>query len=326
MFSGEKHNDIGHANWQSDHCLSFTRISLFQFADLDGFSDHSYSSALNHVIASFKQMRVVWFCLISNMFCNTADTAPNRVNHLIRMFLSCCKDFSEHSKEADCEPFFATQSNIFSLLNCPDIIKKHGSLGGIWEGEDEAFVRDVKSEISTMRYQTSHLLSVLVRLLKTKTLKYLNQNNPLDKCTAYARTNNVRIYSKRTSHAEVFTILDKEVFVSGVVNDMGNLLICVEVNAGKGIKLIPLIFNDTNGRWCLNLWYAEVAIGPVCRVVQDRAELKELCKDYFLMLRHNQESSLWTVICRSWCVRTHTGILELPTPHKSILTIEECLQ
>ena len=157
-------------------------------------------------------------------------------------------------------------------------------------------------------------------------MKYLNQNNPLDECTAYARTNNVRIYSKRTSHAEVFTILDKEVFVSGVVNDMGNLLICVEVNAGKGIKLIPLIFNDNNGRWCLNLWYAEVAIGPVCRVVQDRAELKELCIDYFLMLRHNQESSLWTVICRSWCVRTERGILELPSPHKSILTIEECLQ
>lgn len=326
LFSGEKNNDIGHANWQSDHCLSFTRISLFQFADLDGFSDLVYSSALNRVIASFKRMRVVWFCLISNMFCNTAVTAQNRVYHLIRMFLSCCKDFSEHSKEADCEPFFATQSNIFSLLNCPDIIKKYGSLGGIWEGEDEAFVRDVKSEISTMRYQTSHLLSVLVRLLKTKTLKYLNQNNPLYKYTAYARTNNVRIYSKRTSHAEVLTILEKEIFVSGIVDDMENLLICVEVNAGKGIKLIPLIFNDNNGRWCLNLWYAEVAIGPVCRVVQDRAELKDLCKDYFLMLRHNQESSLWTVICRSWCVRTERGILELPTPHKSILTIEECLQ
>ena len=58
----------------------------------------------------------------------------------------------------------------------------------------------------------------------TKTLKYLNQNNPLDKYTAYARTNNVR---------KEFTILDKEVFVSGVVNDMGNLLICVDENVGK---------------------------------------------------------------------------------------------
>ena len=74
------------------------------------------------------------------------------------------------------------------------------------------------------------------------------------------------------------------------------------------------------------MWYAEVAIGPVCRVVQDRAELKEACKDYFLMLRHNEKGSLWTVICRSWCVRTERGILELPTPHKRILTIEECLQ
>jgi len=55
----------------------------------------------------------------------------------------------------------------------------------------------------------------------------------------------------------------------------------MEENAGKGIKLIPLIFNDSIGRWCLNLWYAEVGIGPVCSVIQDRAELKEVCELFF---------------------------------------------
>ena len=29
-------NEIGNASWHSDHCLAFTRILLFQFADLDG--------------------------------------------------------------------------------------------------------------------------------------------------------------------------------------------------------------------------------------------------------------------------------------------------
>jgi len=137
-------------------------------------------------------------------------------NYFPEMFLSCCKDFAESSNEAGCQPFFATQSNILSLLNCPGIIKKYGSLGGIWEGEDEAFVRCVKSEISTMRYQISHLLSVLVRLLKTKSLNYLDQNNSLNKCKEYSRTNDVRIYSKRTCHVEALTILEQEVFVSGI--------------------------------------------------------------------------------------------------------------
>ncbi len=59
LFSGEANNDIGPANWQSDHCLAFTRIFLFQFADLDGMSGLIYPSQLNRVIASFKRMRVV---------------------------------------------------------------------------------------------------------------------------------------------------------------------------------------------------------------------------------------------------------------------------
>jgi hypothetical protein len=58
-FSGEKQNDIGHASWQSDHCLAFTRISLFQFADIDGMFGAMCPTQLNRVIASFKQMRVV---------------------------------------------------------------------------------------------------------------------------------------------------------------------------------------------------------------------------------------------------------------------------
>jgi hypothetical protein len=149
------------ASWQSNHCHAFTRISLFQLTDLEGMSGFLYPSELNHVIASFKHMQVVWFCLVSNMFCHTGVISSNRVEHLIWMFLFCCKDFAEHSKETGCDSFFATQSNIFSLLNCPAIIKWYGLLGGVWEGEDEAYVRCVKSEISTMRYQTSHLLSVL---------------------------------------------------------------------------------------------------------------------------------------------------------------------
>ena len=131
LFPGENQNDIGHASRQSNHCLTFTRISLFQLADLDGMSGFLYPRLLSCVIASFKCMQVVWFCLVSNMFCHTGVISGNRVDHLILMFLSCYKDFPEHSKEACCDPFFATQSNTFGLLNFPAIIKKYESLEGI---------------------------------------------------------------------------------------------------------------------------------------------------------------------------------------------------
>ncbi len=325
LFSGEANNDIGPANWQSDHCLAFTRISLFQFADLDGMSGLIYPSQLNRVIASFKRMRVVWFCLVSNMFCDLDYISIDLIEHLIRMFLSCCKDFSEHSSDDRLDPFFASQSNMFSLLNCPAIIKRYGSLSGIWEGEDEAFIRSVKSEISTMRYQTTHLQCLLVRLLQTKTLNFLNRNNPLNKNTIYSRTNNVTVYAKGRSCEEPSMILENEVFVSGVVNYCGVTLICFEERAGQGIKLFPVLFDDQNGKWCLNLWYANARLGSDFQIVRDRSELKKISQDYFLMLRHNKENSLWTVICRSWRVRDHLGFLNLPTPDSRILTIEACL-
>ncbi len=104
-------------------------------------------------------------------------------------------------------------------------------------------------------------------------------------------------------------ILDKEVFVSGLVDESGDLFICFEETVGKGIKLYPVIFNDNDGKWCLNLWYAKPSLGHNHLFVSDRAKLKDYCRDYFLMLRHNGDSSLWTVICRSWRVRTELGLL-----------------
>ena len=51
-----------------------------------------------------------------------------------------------------------------------------------------------------------------------------------------------------------------------------NFVICFEESVGKGIKMIPVVLNDSNGKWCLNLWYAEAAMQDDYIVVQDHAE------------------------------------------------------
>ena len=63
---------------------------------------------------------------------------------------------------------------------------------------------------------------------ETKTLNYLNGGNPIDKCKVYSRTNNVKVYCKRQSCKELTMILDQEVFVSGLVDDRGDLFICFQ--------------------------------------------------------------------------------------------------
>ena len=57
-------------------------------------------------------------------------------------------------------------------------------------------------------------------------------------------------------------VLEQEVFFSGFENHTGDLVICVQESVGEGIKLIPIHFIDSNGKWCLNLLYAEVSMQP----------------------------------------------------------------
>jgi hypothetical protein len=120
-------------------------------------------------------------------------------------------------------------------------------------------------------------------------------------------------------------ILEQGVFVSGSINYCGDTFICFEERVGQGIKLFPVVFDDLNGKWCLNLWYANAQLGSDFQFVCDHAELKDFSQDYFLMLCHSRENSLWTVICRSWRIRDNIGDLSLPLPQRGILTIEACL-
>ncbi len=124
LFFGEKQNDTGHASWQFNHCLTFTRILLFQL----GFGWYVwflvpktflYPRQLSHVIASLKHMWVVWFCLVLNMFCHTGVISANRVNHLIWMCMSCCNNFAEHSKEACCDTFLLHNQISSAFLTVP---------------------------------------------------------------------------------------------------------------------------------------------------------------------------------------------------------------
>jgi hypothetical protein len=54
-------------------------------------------------------------------------------------------------------------------------------------------------------------------------------------------------------------ILEQNVFVSGLRDERDDLLICLEESFDKGIKLLPVLFNDNHGKWTLKLWCAKAA-------------------------------------------------------------------
>ena len=88
-FSGKDPQALGTSNWQSDHYLAYTRLSLFHFGGLDG--EISIPEGKKALFDASKRVRVVWFCLMSSIFAdNCADSS--RVDDLVKLFLQSCRE------------------------------------------------------------------------------------------------------------------------------------------------------------------------------------------------------------------------------------------
>jgi hypothetical protein len=94
-FSGKDTKTLGTANWQSDHYKSFTRLSLFHLGLLDPVDGRlEMPEEMNRVLTSFKRVRVIWFCLVSSIYADE-KVSSNRLDNLVKLFLSACKDLWE---------------------------------------------------------------------------------------------------------------------------------------------------------------------------------------------------------------------------------------
>ena len=76
---------LGTANWQSYHFLGFTRISLYHISLLGG--GNSPPEGNEKILSSFRRVRALWFCLISNIL--TEKKIPGcKIDTLVKLLLS----------------------------------------------------------------------------------------------------------------------------------------------------------------------------------------------------------------------------------------------
>jgi len=210
-----------------------------------------------------------------------------------------------------------------SLLNIAEMKKYFGpSLREYWEGIHESFIQNIKRELDNMRHTEEFLGTVLRKVLCTMVLEWLNEDNPYNQKTEYARTDKFKIY--KTDEAS--SVLAKNNAVSGIIDKQGKMILCVE--QGGQFALHPVVFNnDDGGYWKYNLWYSRAEVGAASEVYSSRKEVLEQASDYFLMLRpivpHQSDTEHHqTVICRSWRVRNQSGELALPMPKPETLLME----
>ena len=346
-FSDMDNKKLGTANWQSNHYLAFTRVSLFHFSPLD--KGEVANNLDKHLVLAFRSMRVTWFCLISHIFAEE-KVQTETINVLVRLFLSSCRrlwivgenlhlnqerDDRKKKRKADDRkstitdkkkaPFYVRGANYLSLLNIGDMIEESGPMRHCWEGENESYIQNFKREVSTMKHTEQYLKTILTKMLRTDVLDSFNRTNPFSRAKKYSRTSHVRIYNRGVKYARIEDVFSQEDIVSGVIDKNGNLLVCFEKSRIKGVGVHPLIFNDTKGNWTFNLWYSEtMPQNQHSHVYKSREELLQECRDFFILLREKDRNNtlMRTMICRSWRVRDDLGKLRLPLPLKNVLLMK----
>ena len=83
---------VSPTGWMSDQYHAFARLSLIYFGVLEDFEDELDTDAL----VAFKQMVVIWFCLLSTLF-EDGDTDTVLVDHYVKLFLSACCCYGKES-------------------------------------------------------------------------------------------------------------------------------------------------------------------------------------------------------------------------------------
>ena len=219
-FSGNDPTKLGTANWQSDHYLAFTRLSLFHFGALE--RKIAVPPERARVLCAFKRLRVVWFCLISSIF-SGESVCTSRIDNYVKLFLSSCRAMWLLAKEelsggevddddpeegssntgssakkrkrpasgvekkqsakrtkTQNKPFYTSGSNYLSMLGIARMIETFGDMRESWEGHSESYIQNLKKEIPTMRHTTQFLATILRKLLRTGVFSIVNEDNPFD--------------------------------------------------------------------------------------------------------------------------------------------------
>ena len=70
--------------------------------------------------------------------------------------------------------FFLSTTNIFSLLNMPEMVLLYGSVKEIWESVDESYVLPAKDQITIRRKTDTYMSTLLTKLLQSQFIVNLN--------------------------------------------------------------------------------------------------------------------------------------------------------
>lgn len=322
-FSGEDQKEFGTSGWHSTHSAAFSRVMLYQFSCLPSTSSLTSPQRNKDLIEIFVKLIVLWFCVLSNAFVTKRDgISSTRVDHLIRLFLSACNNWSKKNSEDPNNTFYSSTSNFFSLLNTKESLDTFGSMNHLWEGGDEAFIQSIKKQIFVVKHNKSYLKLLLDKIVQSSVSDIMKKKYVTTERKTYARLSKFKVYSGDNTPS---SILEQKDYISCLIDENDNIFVCYEKKRAEGILLFQISFDDNNGESIMNLWYSKISVGGLAtKHVADRKLLVEQCMDACLLMKMkanagSADGSRYAVICRSWRVRLEDGRLDAMMPHEEYL-------
>lgn len=323
--------DFGTQGWQSDHFAGLSRLSLVFFAYLDDVtaSDASKDYEFQKSLASFKQMLVLWNCLLSELFTNE-ECDPERVDHYARLFLSACCVYGKQTVKGGKKAlYFEGTTNYFSLLNLKDLVKKHGDMRKLWEGEREKYIKFVKRVLTKLPQNDTFLTTAMTELLQSHCLDQLMEDNQYTSNETYERLSVVKVYNTVESLCENHWYKGKP--LRGVtLKGCSDIFLCIKIP--DGIGLYPAKFLDEYGCSKYNMWYAPLYIEGMKsapsylqnvtpqHIIPSKEILKTQLSDTVIIHAMVKAAGKYegknghTVISRNWKVRSTDGCLRKLRP------------
>lgn len=169
------------ANWLGEDLFGFQRVSLHLFGQfILNINEESQTTLFKAYLDDLKRLLSSCHVMICMLMCKK-KIQKERLDTVIKLFLSCCHHFCVEYYDTSVTEFWFTKSNFLGLLNLPDQIEIYGELGYYWDGVFERAIQALKKILKLgFRKTPSSMNKKMILLQKYAAMDYIRKGFNLE--------------------------------------------------------------------------------------------------------------------------------------------------
>ena len=203
--------------WLAKNELALARILPFVYTTCFNHVKLPARTNVNDQVLPFLYRTIHALHLLICVLMSPRGITEREVDNAVKLFLSCCHQFSKSYWKDSVDPFWSTKGNYPTLLCLPFQQRRHGQVRWYWEGTSERFIQTLKKELVSMRRTPEYFGKKMCNLFQKNVLEWENERlfkgDPLNKIV----TRKNRMYYHYKTRAEVESRFSEGQVISAVM-------------------------------------------------------------------------------------------------------------